>query len=64
MVDGIGDELYLSRILLEGPDKGGLFLGLFRDLVVATEISTEADFEKNKGALLLVERSLVEGGDI
>ncbi len=62
MVDGLGkccacvsdevvNELHLSPIFDEGRDEGGIFFGLFHDLVIAAEVFAEADLYEDEGAV-------------
>ena len=55
MADGDGHKLHPSLIFSEVRDKGGVLLGLFVELNVATEVSTESDLDDDESALHFVE---------
>ena len=62
VADGEGNELHPSPVSSEGRNEEGVFLCLFLDLNVATEVPTETDLYDDEGALFLVERGRVGGG--
>jgi hypothetical protein len=50
-----GDELHPSLVFSESRDKGGVLLGIFVELGVASEVPAKADLDEDECALFFVE---------
>ena len=64
VADGEGDEVHPSPVSSKGRDQGGVFLGLFLDLMVATEVPAKSDLYDDEGELFPFERGRVWGGGV
>ncbi len=64
MADGDGHKLHPSPVFSEGRDEGGVLLGLFFELNVATEVSTKSDLDDDESALLFVGGGRVGRGGV
>jgi len=55
VVDGKGNELHSSPISSESSQEGEVFVGLLLELIVASEVPTEADLDDDEVAYFLVD---------
>ena len=61
MTDGDANELDASPLFAKGCEKGEVLVGLLVVFLMAAEVPTEADFEKEEGAVFLVKVLEVRG---
>ncbi len=61
VTDGDANELDASPVFAKGCEKGEILVGLLVVFLMATEVPTEADFEKEEGAVFLVKVLEVRG---